>query len=507
MSNHISNNKKIAKNTALLYLRSLFLLFINLYTSRLTLQVLGVDDYGIYHLVGGVVGMFTMLSETLSAASQRFITYALGENKKEELKKVFSNSITLHLVLGVIIVILLESLGLWLVNSQLNIPNERLQMARIVMHFSVAAFFVNVIAVPFNAVIIAHEKMTAFAVISIIEGLLKLAIVIILPFLTWDKLLLYSLLTFLVALVIRFLYSIYSKRHFEETQSLKLGIDSALFKEMFNFAGWNLFGQGSMVLRNQGIDILLNIFFGVAVNAAKGVSNQVQHAVHAFVGNFTTSIKPQLIKSVAQRDYKRTHSLTYHGARLSFFMMMIFVVPLIVCANEVMNIWLVNVPCYAVSMVQIALLYLQSNTLSRFLIISILAHGNIRNFQIFAGGTKLLAFPIAWVVLKLGGSPMTGIWVNIALDFVCRGEELYFINKKNGYDYKHHLIKADAVCWFTFIVSLVLAQLMYKYISSKIFIAFPISFVIVLLTIWFIGMDKKEKSIINNWVVKFAYHK
>lgn len=499
-----TSNQRIAKNTAFLYLRSLFLLVINLYTSRVTLQILGVDDYGIYQLVGGVVGMFSMLSGTLASASQRFITYALGENDSSNLKRVFSTSITLHIILGVIVVALLEVIGVWFLQHKLVIPVDRLETARWVMHFSIATFFVGVISVPFNAVIIAHEKMNAFAFLSVLEGLMKLGCVLSLRWITWDKLFFYALFLFLISLIIRFMYSAYSHHHFDEAKAVRLGVKKGLFKEMFAFAGWNLFGQGSMVLRNQGIDILLNLFFGVVVNAAKGVSNQVQSAVHNFVGNFTTAINPQLTKSIAQQDFPRAHSLMFHGSRISFFLMMVFVVPLSVCTLEVMDIWLVDVPEYAVDMVKVSLIYLQSNTLSRFLINAILAHGDIKSFQIAAGGTKLLALPVAYVVLKLGGSPLTGIWVNIALDIVCRGVELYYANKKNKYDVKRHIFKADLSCWLVFVVALFCSQLFYKHVSSNIVIAGSFAFIMTALSVWFIGLDRSEKAILISQLTKLT---
>lgn len=495
-----TSNQRIAKNTFFLYLRSIFLLFINLYTSRLTLQILGIDDYGIYQLVGGVVGMFHMLSGTLASASQRFITFSLGENDLDNQKKVFSTCISLHVVLGIIIVVILEILGFWFLENKLVIPIDRMDAARWVMQFSIATFFFNVISVPFNAAIIAHEKMNAFAFIGILEGALKLGSVFLLSLITLDKLVFYAIFAFLISILLRIIYSVYSHRKFEEAKSIKPGIEKGLFKEMFAYAGWNLLGEGSMVLRNQGIDVLLNLFYGVAVNAAKGISNQVQSAVHQFVGNFTTAIRPQLVKSIAQKDYSRAHSLIFHGTRLSFFLMMLFVVPLSTCTMEVMEVWLVDIPSYAVDMVKVALIYIQSNTLSRFLINSILAHGDIRNFQLTAGGTKLLAFPIAYIILKLGGSPLTGIWVNIALDIVCRGIELFFVNKKNKYEIKKHLLRADLTCWLVFIIAYLLSILFYRFVSSQLITSGSFSVLVTITCIWFIGLDVSEKELLLSQV-------
>lgn len=492
------NNKRIAKNTLFLYIRSVLLLFINLYTSRVVLDALGVDDYGIYNVVGGVVGLFGMLSGTLASASQRFITFALGKRDAAWLKKVFSNSLTLHIVLGVIIIALLEIVGIYMLYNQLNIPEGRMGVAGIVLQSSIITLFFGMIIVPYNALIIAHERMSAFALISILGGVLKLLFALYLLICGSDRLVVYAVLQMAVTAFLWLIYYLYGRKNFPEGRNVTLHIDRDLFKQMFGFAGWNLLGQGSMVLRNQGIDILLNIFFGVSVNAAKGICNQVQHAITQFAGNFSVSIQPQLTKSVAQKDINRTHSLMLHGSRLYFFMMMIFTVPLMNVAEDVLKLWLVKVPPFTVDMVTVTLVYLQSNTLSRLLINSILAQGSIRNFQIFAGGTKLLALPIAYLVLRLGGSPLTGIWVNIALDFCCRGVELYFTHKLLRYNVWRNIFKAELPCWLTFVCALLLSYLSHRYISSNMFIAVIISFIITLATIWLVGLDKKEQSFIQN---------
>lgn len=502
MAEYVEHNKRIVKNTAALYLRSLLLLFINLYTSRVTLQVLGVDDFGIYTIVGGVVAMFSMLSSTMREASQRFITYSLGTNDSNEVKKVFSTCLSLHIVLALIVAVILEVVGLWFLNSKMNIPPDRLQTAGWVMQFSILTFVVNVISVPYNALIVAHERMSAFAYMSILEGGLKLGIVFFLMIISWDKLFVYAILQLVVAIIIRSVYTVYCKKSFKESNTIRFGINGPLFREMFAFAGWNLFGSGSMVLRNQGIDILLNLFFGVAVNAAKGISNQVQNTVHQFVGNFTASIYPQLTKSMAHKDYSRARSLVTHGGKISFFMMMLFAVPFIICAQEILEIWLVEVPEFAVVMVKLSFVYLLSDTLSRLLINSILAYGNIRNFQVIGGGIKLFALPIAYVVLKLGGSPLTGIWVNIFLDFICLGVRLYFAHARYHLDVKVYLTKVVLRCWGVFFLSMVIPSFFYYRISSSLFISGPIAVVSASFMIWFLGLDINEKKTLKDYLGK-----
>ena len=488
------DNKRIAKNTALLYVRSLILLVITLYTSRVILKALGVEDYGIYNLVGGVVTMFAMISGTLSSASQRFITFALGEGNPDHCKKVFSNSITLHIVLGLIIVAILEIGGVWFLNHKLNIPEGRMAVANVVLQCSIATFFVNIISVPFNALIIAHEKMSAFAYISILEGVLKLLIAILLLYVWMDKLVLFAILQLALAVILRSIYSIYCNRHFEEAQRLKLHIDKGLFKDMFSFAGWNLFGQTSLVLRNQGVDIVLNMFFGVTVNAAKGVSNQVQRAVMQFVGNFQTALKPQLTKSVAQNDIQRTHELVIQGSRFSFYMMLLFTVPLIISSKEILGLWLVKVPDWASVFVQLTMFYLLLDTQSRFLMHAIMATGKIRNYQIVVGGTKLMAIPMAYLWLVAGGTPTVGIWVNIILEIICLGERLYFNKKMLNLPVADFLNSAFTKCFLVLIVAMLLPYLTYMYVTKNLWVVLPVSLASSLLAVYCLGLNKHERT-------------
>ena len=502
MGSHSSNNKLIAKNTFFLYIRSIILMLVALYTSRVVLQALGVEDYCIYNLVGGVVAMFSMLSSTLSTASQRFITYALGGNDFNHLKKVFSTSITLHIILGVIVVVLLEVFGVWFLNHKLNIPAERLSVANWVFQFSILTFFVNVVSVPYNALIIAHEKMSAFAYISIVDGFLKLGIALLLQWVTFDKLLLYAILYSIVAIIIRFIYSAYCTKQFVETRQLSLQIDKSLFKEMFAFSGWNFIGVGSLILRNQGIDILLNIFFGVSVNAAKGVSNQVQSAVQQFVGNFTSSVTPQLTKSVAQKDYARTNSLIVHSSRFAFFMMMLFAVPIIVYSKEILQLWLVEVPQYSVSMVKLIMICLLCDIISLFLKNTLLAFGDIRNYQLMVGSIKLLALPLAYIILKCGGSPLTGIWVNIILEIVCLGFRLSLIKKKLDFKIYNFIFKVLLLCWVVFFVAYQSANIFYYHVTDNLYIGVAFCIIITMICI-FVALSKTERDLIK----KVIYNK
>ena len=493
MQDQSSNNRRIAKNTIYLYMRSIVLLLINLYTSRVTLQLLGVEDYGIYQIVGGVVSVFSMFSSTLASASQRFITYSLGENDIDNTKKVFSTCISLHIVLGTVTVLILEVLGVYFLNHELNIPPDRLKTAGYVMQFSIATFFVNVISVPFNAAIIAHEKMNAFAFIGVLEGVLKLGAVLLLTVIGFDKLLLYSLFYFLIAVLLRIIYSIYSSVNFEEARRIKLSVDKNQFKSMFAFAGWNMIGSSAMVLRSQGVDIILNIVFGVTVNAAKGVCNQVQAAASQLIGNFTTALRPQLVQSIASRNYERAHELINVGTRTAFMLMMIISVPLILSCDSILKIWLIDVPEYTELMVKLTFIYLLFTTQSRFLIDSVLAYGEIKWFQIILGGIKLLAIPLTWCVIKLTDSPYSGVFVITSLQFVCLFGELYFAHKYVSIDWKYFLKNCVIRCWTCFLIAFLLLYIIFCNVECSVLIEVPIAILVTISVIYFAGLDSVEK--------------
>lgn len=502
MNDSLKNNKRIARNTLYLYLRSIFLLIISLYTSRETLRILGVEDFGIYQVVGGVVAMFSMLSSTLASATQRFITFAIGEGNNEKLKNVFSSCIMLHLWLGVIIVVLLEILGIWFLKTQLNIPEYRLNIACWVLHLSIITFFINIISLPYNAIIIAHEKMGVFAYMSILEGILKLAAVLLLSTTTWDKLLIYAVLQLLIALLLRCIYSLYTRNAFSEVKNLSYKIENKLFKEMFAFAGWNLFGEGSLVLRNQGVDIILNIFLGVVVNAAKGISNQVQSAIQQLVGNFTTALKPQLTKAIAQKDYKRTFSLINNGSRYSFILMLILAVPTIISAPSLLELWLTEVPLYAVAFVRWTMFYLLIYSLSRMLIHAILSEGHIKKFQIIDGGTKLLAIPLTYSIMLFRLEPLLGIWINIFLEVICLIIRLTYNKKLLHFNHIFFIKNVIGRCCLLFIVSITFSHLITSELRTGFIPTIFLTFLITIVAIWTIGMNSKEHLMVINYINK-----
>ena len=409
MSNQtLDNNKRIAKNTLLLYVRMLFTMAVSLFTSRVILNTLGVEDYGINNVVGGIVTMFSVLSGSLSSSISRFITFELGKRNIERLKTIFSTGVNIQLGMSVLIIIIAEAVGIWFLNAKMNIPADRMVAANWVFQCAILTFVLNLLSVPYNAAIIAHEKMSAFAYISVVEVTLKLIIVYMLTISPFDRLKTYAVLLLFVGAVIRFIYGYYCKRHFEEC-TYHFVFDKPVLKEMTGFAGWNFLGNGAYMLNTQGVNILMNLYFGVAVNAARGIATQVDAALKQFVNNFTTAVNPQITKSYAQGDLAYMHKLVCRSAKFSAFLMMFFAVPIILETNTILTIWLKTVPDYAVIFLQwIIISSFMDTVLANSLVTSMFATGKIKRYQIIVTTVGCLVFPLSWIAFKLGFEPQVG---------------------------------------------------------------------------------------------------
>lgn len=414
MTDISANNRRIARNTLMLYFRMLLIMAVTFYTSRVVLQTLGIEDYGIYNVVGGIVAMFGFLNSAMSSGTQRFLTFELGRGDKEKLKRVFITSMNIHIIIAVIVFILAETAGLWLLYNKMTIPEDRFDAAFWVYQCSILSTMVMFISVPYNATIIAHERMSAFAYISILEAILKLLIVYLLLLGDIDKLILYAVLMLAVQVIIRFTYNIYCRRHFEETRYSFL-FDKQLFKEMLSFSGWNLWGNMASVAFTQGLNILLNMFFGPVVNAARGVAVQVQQAVTQFSMNFQTAINPQVTKSYAIEDYDYMHSLIFRSSRFTFFLLLCICLPIFMEAEALLGIWLKEVPEYSATFLRLILCVTILDAVSNPLMVSAQATGKIKVYQSVVGGILLMIFPIAYIVLKLGGNPQSVFIVHLTI--------------------------------------------------------------------------------------------
>lgn len=401
MDDKSEKSKRLIKNTVLLYLRTFFTLIIGLYTSRVVLDTLGVVDYGIYNVVGGIVIMFSLISASLSNSISRFITFELGKKDIRKLGIVFSTSLNIQLILSVIILLLAEILGVWFLNVHMNIPAERMYAANWVLQCSLFTFILGLISVPYNALIIAHEHMKTFAYISLIEVILKLLAVFMLRDIAYDKLIIYALFLAVIALIIRIIYGCYCHRNFPES-TYHLVFDRNILKEMSSFAGWYLFGTCPYVFNNQGINIITNIFFSVGINAARGIANQVDTAVKQFVNNFTTALNPQIIKSYAEGDKKYAFQLVCRGAKYSYFLMLFFAIPCILEAGTILGLWLKEVPEGTVTFMQLAIFVSLADTPGAPLSTLALSTGNIKRYYIVIGAVGGTVFPISLFLFTLG---------------------------------------------------------------------------------------------------------
>ena len=505
MSAQSNNNKRIAKNTLLLYFRMLFMMVVSLYTSRVILNALGVEDFGIYNVVGGVVAMFNIISGSLSAAISRFITYELGKGDQSKLNKIFSSSVTIQLLLSLIVVVLIEAVGVWFLNTKMTIPAERMTAANWVLQFSIITFVINIISVPYNAVIIAHERMSAFAYISILEAIGKLSIAFLIMASPIDKLIFYAILMCLVALIVRMTYGHYCKKHFSEC-SYHFSWDKSLLKDMFSFAGWNFIGVSSAILRDQGGNIIINLFWGPSVNAARGIANQVNGAITGFVQNFMTAVNPQITKSYASGDRDYMMTLIFQGARLSFYMLLLLAMPVLVNTHYILVTWLRLVPEHAVHFVQLILLFAMSESLSNPLITAMLATGKVRNYQIVVGGLQLMNLPVSYICLRFGLIPESVFVVAIVISQCCLAARLYMLRGLIGLSSVLYIKKVYLNVLPVTILSMIVPCLLHAEMNNETFVSFIIVAIASLLStsivVFWIGLNQVERKFVINKLSK-----
>ena len=421
MSDVSGNNKRIAKNTLLLYMRTIFLLFISLYTGRVILNALGVEDYGIYNVVGGVVAMFSIVSSALSSSISRFITFELGKGNKERLNLVFITSVNIQIVISLIILLLGEIIGVWFVNNHMNLPEGRLGAANWVLHCSLLMFCINLISVPYNACIIAHERMTVFAYVSILEAVLKLAVCFLIQATPFDRLIFYAVLLVIVAVIIRLVYGIYCGRNFQECR-YRFTADISLFKEMGSFGGWSFLTNTAYLFNTQGVNILINLFFGVSFNTARGIATQVDAAIMQFVNNFTTAVNPQITKNYAAGNKGDMFKLICRGSKFSYFLLLLFALPVMFETHYILQLWLKMVPDYTVIFLRLTLIGAMVNMLGNTGITACMATGDIRRYVIWITSIGCLVFPFTWVAFELGmpveSAYIVFIFVYIGVDSV-----------------------------------------------------------------------------------------
>ena len=493
------NNKRIAKNTLLLYLRMLFLLGINLFVSREVLAALGVVDFGIYNVVGGFVTMFTMISGAMATATQRFISFEIGRGREGNVKSTFSTAVVIHIFLALLVLCVAETIGLWFVNTQMSFPSERYVAVNWVYQLSVLTFLINIISVPYNAAIIAYEKMAAFAYVSIFEAIAKLSVVYLIIWAQVDKLILYAALLALVAIVVRVIYGIYCNKHFAECKC-NWKSNKEIKKKMMSFVSWNLIGSLAGVLKEQGINVLLNVFFGAAVNAARGLAFQVNNAINGFVSNFQLAMNPQIVKTYASGNQEEMFKIVFRGSKFSYMLLLTLSLPVIIEAPFILNLWLKEVPEYTVIFLRLVLLSALIESLSGPLIASMHASGKVRDYQIVVGGLSLLTLLFAYLVLKIYPIPYLAMVVGVVMALLCLIARLYMLKRSINLPV---LLFLRSVClvdlWITIAASL-LPIIIYVNMEGGVLSFITVCMVSFLSTITFcyvMGLNRGEKAMLK----------
>lgn len=502
MTATIGNNKRIAKNTLLLYFRMLLMMVVSLFTSRVVLDKLGVTDYGIYNVVGGVVSMLGFLTGAMSNAVQRFLSFEIGKGDKQRVNQIFSLSLMAHCGIAVVVLIVMELAGVWYLNTYMNIPFDRLNAANWVLQCAIVSTLFSIMQVPYNAIIIAKEQMGIYAYISIFEVCVRLLLVYLLTVGNCDRLKLYSVMMMLVTIVVLVIYKIYCMKKYDEAKFHAVK-DNKVLKEIVEFAGWNMLGEIAWVFTGQGVNIILNLFFGPAVNAARGLADQVNGAVSRFVSNFQVAVNPQLIKSYAASQLDEMKRLLYSSTRFSYYLMLVLSLPLILRMDFILHIWLKNVPEYTTGFCQLVLLCSLVSAISNLLSQVARAYGKIRNYQVFVSVVLFLNFPLSYLALKWGASPLATMIINIGIQFSLIFLRLFIVRRMVSITISEFTRKAlYPICKVT-IVSAILPSICAYGLGDNFwgFIGVClVSLLSSLATIWLIGVNAYERSYLVNVV-------
>lgn len=507
MADNSASNKRIAKNSLFLSIRMVFVLGITLYTTRAVLSVLGVEDYGIYNVVCGFVSMFSFLNTSMSNGIQRFYNYELGKNRKEAVQNVYCTAIIIQLLLSVIIVILTETLGIWYLNNKMVIPDERMVAASCTFHFSVISFIFVIMQVPYVAAIMANERMDFYAFVSVIDACLKLVIVFAIPLFGYDDLIVYGILWMFVCIIDFFVYFFYCKRKFKElTFSYK--VEKDLFRTMLGFSGWNVFGSFSHMMKEQGINLVLNLFGGPVINAARGVAVQVNSGIQNFVNNITVPVRPQVVQSYARGEIQRTMSLTYSVSKFSCYFLYMLGLPVMLEITYILNIWLgVNIPDYTETFVVIIIITSFLNNLNAPISNVVHATGIMKKYQIYSAFVVLSAVPMAYLVLTLGASPEYALIMVLLSMIAAQVVALYILKSIIDYSIVEYIKKVVIPIIFVVLTTFWIPFIPHILLESgfaRLIIVFGISVVVIVFTVFILGLNKAEKEIVKTLLRKIT---
>lgn len=475
---------------------------ISLFTSRVTLQVLGVENFGIYNVVGGLVVMFQTLTGSLTSAISRFITVEIGRKNIDRLRTVFSTSLKVQLIMSVIIAVLAETIGVWFLYNKMTIPDGRYSAAFWVLQCSIVVFILGLINVPFNSTIVAHEKMSAFAYISILEAVLKLVVVYLLYISPYDKLIVYAVLLMFVQAFLRLIYGLYCRKHFEECRGTSK-FDKQLFREMWGFAGWNILSNGAYMLNTQGVNMVMNVFFGVVANAARGVANQVNNTIQHFVNNFMMALTPQITKSYAAGEKEESFKLACRGTRFSFFLMYFLSLPIMLEAKQILSFWLGVVPEQSENFVIWTILASLATLFGKSLITLQMAEGNIKRFQIVITLCGFSPFPLTWIAYVWGAPAIWAFIIYFIVYYLLIYVRIYLVHGSTGIPYalyfKDVILKTHMVALLAFIPPFLVTRFM-EPTFLRFLLTGSTSVVASTLAIFYVGMQMNERTTIFNFV-------
>lgn len=497
------NNKRIAKNTLLLYLRMMIIVIVSLYTSRVVLQILGIEDFGIYNVVGGVVSLISFLYGSLSTATQRYLNYEMGLNNTENMKKIFSASSLCYFVIAIVAVILAETIGIWFIKNKLVIPAYRIDVALWVFHFSVISFVIELLMVTYNAVIVAYEEFSIYAYVSIANVSLKLLLVFLLSYINADKLCLYAFLMMLVTLTQAVAYFIICKKKFAICK-LEFKFDRELIKGLFSFSGWMLSGTITSLLNIQGVNMLINMYFGPVYNAARAVATQINGTINNFSANFLTAVRPQVVKSYAEQNFDEMYQLVYNSSRLSFFLLYLLTLPMILNIDWILHLWLVDVPDQTQLFTQLVLLDL--------LIVSAYgpigyvsqAANKIKEYQLMISVCFLTTPLLTWIAYKLGYNAYTTFVIAIAVDIIGYALRLIILKKTVDFPVLEYLKSVVYPLLKVVVAGVIFIYVPLNYYSIMPILQLFVSIIATICIIWIFGMNKREHVFIIDKLRNFS---
>ena len=468
---------------------------VSLYTSRIVLSALGIENYGIYNVVGGVVVLFSFLNNAMAIATQRFLSFELGKNDINETGRIFCMSMTIHITIVLLIILLAETIGLWFLNTQLNIPDDKMNAANWVYQFSILTVCIGLIRVPYNASIIAYEKMSFFAYMAIVESCLKLLTVFLLIYIGFNKLKTYSVLTFLVTACIFLVYKLYCNKKIK-TSVFHFFWDSDLYKRLMSFSGWSLFGSAAVLSASQGVNILLNIFYGVTVNAAMGISNQVDGAINSFVSNFQTAFRPQLVKLYAVHEHEKLKQLIYQTSKMSFFLLFLLTFPVMLNIDFVLKIWLKRVPEYVGAFCNIIQICSLFEALSAPLWMTVQAVGKIKKYQLWISSAIMLNIIFSYIFLKMGYAPTVVLEIKLSIYILCLSIRIYFMQSFGIFKILDFVKNVLARVLWVVVIAIPLPFLIHKFYTEwKGFLLTSfVFFAMMLFSVYYIGFTFSERN-------------